>query len=117
VIRAQINSLMAMYPRLDINYGADGLPILAHGFPNGYAFLPRRDVTARPMAQFEYAALMNYWEREGWPNRISWPNAVFRWGRLQLPNGQQARSIWSESNSKSSLRRTSCVEVSHLFCH
>ena len=112
VIRAQINSLMAMYPKLDINYGAHTLSIYAHSFPGGYAFLPRRDNTTRPMAQLEYDALMEYWQREGWPNQSSWPNAIVRWARLQLPNGQWARSIWSESNSKSSLRQTSCVEVS-----
>jgi hypothetical protein len=40
VICAQINSLMAMYPKLDINHGAHGLPSGAHGFPGRYAFLP-----------------------------------------------------------------------------
>jgi hypothetical protein len=114
-LRAQINSLMAMYPKLDVNYGVGGLSIHAHGFPDGFAFLPRRDSTAKPMAQLEYDTLMDYWQREGWPNQTSWPNAIVRWARLQLPNGQRARSIWSESNSKSSLRRTSCVEVCRLF--
>ncbi|KAI0304753.1 hypothetical protein BC826DRAFT_902685 [Russula brevipes] len=99
VIRAQVNSLMAMYPKLDINYGACGLSIYAHGFPDGFSFLPRCDSTARPMARDEYDALMNYWQREGWPDPLSWPNAIVRWARLQLPNGQRARSIWSESNA------------------
>ena len=40
VIHAQINSLMAMYPKLDINYAAHTLLIYAHSFPGGYAFLP-----------------------------------------------------------------------------
>ena len=57
VLRAQINSLMAMYPELDINYGAHGLSIHARAFPDGYAFLPRRDRIARPMVQPEYDAL------------------------------------------------------------
>jgi hypothetical protein len=114
VLRAQINSLMAMYPKLDINHSARRLSIHAHGFPDGYAFLPRRDQIARPMLQPEYDALMEYWQHEGWPNQSLWPNAIVRWARFQLPNGQRARSIWSESTSKSSLRRTSCVEVSHL---
>jgi Transposase family tnp2 len=117
VIRAQINSVMAMYPKLDINYGADDMPIRAHCFPDKYAFLPRRDNVATPMAQLEYNALMEYWRRKGWPNGASWPNAIVRWARLQLPNGQRARSVWSESTNKSSLRRTSCVEVSHLLLH
>jgi hypothetical protein len=114
VIRAQINSLMSMYPKLDINHDKHGMSIHAHSFPDKYAFLPRRDSTARPMALLEYNALMGYWQHEGWPNRSSWPNAIVRWARLQLPNGQRARSVWSESSCKSSLRRTSCVEVSCL---
>jgi hypothetical protein len=40
MIHAQINSLMAMYPKLDINFGAHSLSIHAHGFPDGYTFLP-----------------------------------------------------------------------------
>jgi hypothetical protein len=69
------------------------------------------------MAQLEYDALMEYWEHEGWPNQSSWPNAIIHWVWLQLPNRQCAQSIWSESNSKSLLYQTSCVEVSHLFFH
>lgn len=117
VLRAQLNSVMAMYPKLDINHGTPSLSNHAHVFPDRYAFLPRCDSIARPMVQIEYDTLMEYWQREGWPNQQSWPNAIIRWARLQLPNGQRARSLWSESNSKSSLRRTSCVEVSHLVFH
>jgi hypothetical protein len=40
VLRAQINSVMAMYPKLDINYGAHSLSTHAHYFPDKYAFLP-----------------------------------------------------------------------------
>jgi hypothetical protein len=117
VMHAQINLLMAMYPKLDINYGAPGLSLCAHGFPDKYAFLPQCDRSGKPMAQPKYDALMEYWQHEGWPNQSSWPNAIICWVQLQLPNELRARSIWSESNSKSSLRRTSCVEVSHLFFH
>ena len=99
VICAQINSLMAMYPKLDINYGTCNLPIHAHGFPDGYAFLPQRhDSTPKPMAQLEYNALVEYWEQEGWSNQSYWPNTIVCWAQLQLPNGQQAHSIWSKSN-------------------
>jgi hypothetical protein len=112
VLRAQINSVMAMYPKLEINHGVQRLSIYAHAFPNGYAFLPRRDSTARAMADIEYNALMVYWQRAGWPNRLSWPNRIVRWARLALPNGQRARSIWCESSNRSAIRRTSCVEVS-----
>ncbi|KAF8226798.1 hypothetical protein L208DRAFT_1498218 [Tricholoma matsutake] len=113
VLHAQINSVMAMHPKLDVNYGASTLSIYVCAFPDGYAFLPRCDTTTRPMVQLEHDALMDYWEREGWPNQGSWPNMIVCWARLQLPNGQRARSIWSDSNSKASLRRTSCVEIEY----
>jgi hypothetical protein len=47
--------------------------------------------------------------------RDSWPNAVCRWAKLRLPNGQKARSIWFESTITTSVRRASCVEVSIAF--
>jgi hypothetical protein len=41
VICAQINSLTAMYPKLDINNSVHGLSMIyAHAFPDQYAFLP-----------------------------------------------------------------------------
>jgi hypothetical protein len=106
-----------MYPKLDINHGMQRLPIYAHAFPNSYAFLPRHDNTARAMADLEYNALMIYWQQAGWPNRLSWPNRIVRWGCLALPNGQWARSIWCESSNRSAIRRTSCVEVSLIFVY
>ncbi|KAF8228660.1 hypothetical protein L208DRAFT_1290253 [Tricholoma matsutake] len=102
-----------MHPKLDVNYGASTLSIYACAFPDGYAFLLRCDTTTRPMVQLEHDALMDYWERKGWPNQGLWPNMIVRWAQLQLPNGQRARSIWSDSNSKASLRRTSCVEIEY----
>lgn len=87
VIRAQINSLKAMYPKLDMNYGAHGMSTIhrfSHGFPDNYAFLPRRDGTTKPMAQYEYNTLMGYRQHEGWPNRSSWPNAIICWAQLQI---------------------------------
>jgi hypothetical protein len=110
VIHAQINSLMAMYPKLDINNNIRGLPNRAHGFPDNYAFLPRCDSAVRPMAQLEYNVLMEYWQHE------AWPNVIVCWAQLQLPNGQRARSVWSESSVRSSLRQMSCVEVSPFPC-
>lgn len=92
-----------------------GLSIYAHAFPDQYAFLPQCYTTARPMVPPEYNTLMEYWRHEGWPNQTSWPNMVICWARLQLPNGQRAQSIWSESSSKNPLRQTSCIEVNHLL--
>ena len=112
LLRAQINSLMVMYPKLEINQGVQRLSVYAHAFPDGYAFLPWCDNTARAMADLEYGALMIYWQQAGWPNWLSWPNSIVCWGCLVLPNGQRAQSIWCESSNRSAVCRTSCVEVS-----
>jgi hypothetical protein len=85
-----MNSLMAMHPKLEINHSAQRLSIYSHALLDGYAFLPRRDSTAKAMADLKYNALMAYWQQAGWPNRLSWPNRIVRWGRLVLPNGQRA---------------------------
>ena len=115
VLRAQINSVMAMYPELEVNHGVQRLSIYAHAFLDGYAFLPRCDNTARAMADLEYSALMVYWQKAEWPNRLSWPNRIVRWGCLALPNGQRAQSIWCELSNRSAVRWTSCVEVSCII--
>ena len=57
VLHAQINSVMAMHPKLDVNYGASTLSIYACAFPDGYAFLLRCDTITRPMVQLEHGLL------------------------------------------------------------
>jgi hypothetical protein len=116
VLRAQLNSIKALYPDLPIgSVDPNKLPGNARCFSNGYALLPRREETRKPLTRSQYNALMVYWEQQNWPNRNTWHNAIARWARLQLPNGQRARSVWYESGAKASLRKTSCVEVFSLF--
>ena len=64
-----------------------------------------------PIGDNELAALMVYWMAQQWPNRELWHNKVRRWAKLQLPNGQMARSVWYESSMSMKIRCTSCVEV------
>lgn len=110
LIRAQLNTLQAKYPELKSS--KDTIPPLSRDFGDGYILLPAADTASRKISHDQYLVLMDYWRSQGWPNASEWPNAISRWARLQLPNGQQARSIWGESHSTGSVRKSSCVEVS-----
>ena len=118
VIRAQVNSLCARFPRIKFEVGStSGTSHSYHAreFEDGYAFLPRCEEFPSPLASDELAALKMYWTGQSWPNSNEWPNAVCRWAKLRLPNGQKARSVWHESSAKKDLRCTSCVEVGFFF--
>lgn len=116
ILRAQVNSVQARYPnvRIDIRGSSDeSLPanyLVFEGSP-GYMFLPRREEHPRTLKDDEAEALRSYWHEKGWPGLDNWNDSVCRWAKLQLPNGQKARSVWFEEGSAASLRRTSCVEV------
>ena len=120
ILRAQINSLQARFPDIELEF-PDPTPSTlsgnAHTFDgyDGYVLLPRREVHPTPLGEDELEALTSYWRLQGWPMRDSWQNAVCRWAKLQLPNGQKARSVWFESSVTTSVRRASCVEVSNSF--
>jgi hypothetical protein len=116
IICAQVNALQAHYPQIKIEVNArstTSLPSNARTFESapGYGLIPRCEEYPTPLLDDELAALMVYWQHKGWPNQASWPNAVCRWAKLALPNGQRARSVWFESASTLKPRQTSCVEV------
>ena len=122
VLRAQTNSLQARFPGIQLEFGDTGTPPLsddAHQFDGyeGYAFHPRCEEYPSPMREDERDAILLYWRSQGWPNADMWTQAVCRWAKLQLPNGQIARSVWHETNVTSKLRRASCVEVSDSIVH
>jgi hypothetical protein len=123
VLRAQTNSLQARFPDIRLVFGDNDVPPLptrARTFEGyaGYAFLPRYEEYPSPLSQIgERDALMLYWHVQGWPNADTWPHAVCRWAKLQLPNGQKVRSVWSETSSTTKLRRSSCAEVSNTSIH
>jgi hypothetical protein len=117
VLRTQINSLQARFPGIRLDMYADKTAVLPNGAYEfegyvGYAFLPRYEDYPSPLGGDEREALRVYWHTQNWPNADAWPPAVCRWAKLQLPNGQKARSIWYEKNVPTKLRRSSCVEVS-----
>ena len=101
-----------MFPQLKL--GDDDsirLPPGAKDLGEGYALLRAYQTTAKPVMEAEANVILRYWEDKGWPNLDSWPRAVKRWSRLQLPNGQKAQCCWYESRSTQALRKTTCVKV------
>ena len=120
ILRAQVNSLKARFPGVKIELEPQGMSALTNrkrvfDSAPGYMFIPRREEDPSPLSDDELHALMIYWEEQGWPNKEQWPNLVCRWAKVQLPNGQTARSVWFESRASMKLRRTSCVEVLFPF--
>lgn len=83
-------------------------------FENGFIFLPRCEEVPLPLSEDELITFKTYWQTQSWPNMEAWANAVCRWAKLQLPNGQKAHSVWYESRVNTKLRRASCIEVSIL---
>ena len=121
VLRAQTNSLQARFPDIQLEFGDSNtshLSIRARKFDGyeGYAFLPRCEEYPSPLEDDERDALKVYWHAQGWPNTDTWPNTVCHWAKLQLPNGQKARSVWQEKSMATKRRRSSCVEVSLQIC-
>ena len=114
VLRAQLNSILAMFPDLSLDDEVT-FPRGANDLGQGYALLRMCQNTAKPVTDAEADAILQYWEGKGWPNLDAWPRAVKRWSRLQLPNGQKARSRWYESHSTRALRKTTCVKVYNLL--
>jgi hypothetical protein len=112
ILRAQLNSILAMFPRLKLQKDSMGsFPRGAKDLGQGYALLRMCQKTAKPVDDAEAHAILRYWEEHGWPNLDDWPCDVKRWARLRLPNGQTARSKWYESQSSRGLRKTTCVKV------
>jgi len=89
ILRAQMNSIRCMMPHLDLG---DGNKIPEGGIDVGgnYIMLRACQEVAMDVSEVEAAAILNFWEDRGWPNRDRWIRAVKRWGRLCLPNKQIA---------------------------
>ncbi|KAL1740912.1 hypothetical protein HDZ31DRAFT_46513, partial [Schizophyllum fasciatum] len=93
--RCQINAIKALLP--DIEPAQPSFPRRAHILHEGkYALLPRRDRLARPVTRAEALALQRFLEAQGDRTPVGDALKVRRWARLQLPNGQTARSRWKE---------------------
>ncbi|KJA18806.1 hypothetical protein HYPSUDRAFT_144447 [Hypholoma sublateritium FD-334 SS-4] len=100
LLRCQVNALTAMIP--DLGPPAPSLPRGAVDLGQGYILLRARDRYDRSMRPPEASALLHYLARRAGAERYSvgnssWCPKITRWARLQLPNGQVARSRWKES--------------------
>jgi hypothetical protein len=101
--RSQINALSSMCPELDSH--APPLPKYAYDCGNNFALLRPRDRYRVLMKNAQLAVIQEEFD----VSRIS------RWGRLMLPNGQIARSIFSEQGRKNT-RNSRNVKVSEYNC-
>ena len=84
--QAQANALKALCPELD-KTAAPFLPQLSHDLGQGLVLLRPRD---RHMKNIQGAQQIAVQDAVG-------TSSLRKWGRLRLPNGQVARSVYSES--------------------
>ena len=83
--RSQVNALKSIYPELDPKAGFH-LPKSAVDVGNGYIVLRPRDRNPAQIPEQVADILL----------RAVNLSKTRRWGRVRLPNGQVARSLWSE---------------------
>lgn len=108
VRRAQINALKSIYSEFD-NDPTRKLPRYSSNLGGGYIFLRPRDRIAQHFYRQELDAI----------GLVSDHETRQRWGRLQLPNGQIARSLYSESKRTAENKRNSrnvkvCLMIQRL---
>ena len=101
LLRSQVNALKNIYPQLDPT-ATSHLPKFAKDLGKGYVLLRPRDRNVTTITESAGEILLA---------RIH-TSRIRRWGRLHLPNGQVARSLWCESNrARSKIRVTRNVKV------
>lgn len=89
---ANINALVAMWPEIDQEAHNPAGSIDLGG---GYILLRPRDVGPYTLSLIEQTALDSY--RATLPDSDApVERSVYQWGRLQISNGQLARSYWKE---------------------
>ncbi|KAH9048851.1 hypothetical protein EDB84DRAFT_1261692, partial [Lactarius hengduanensis] len=110
VLRAQINSLQARFPEIKFEVGQDTVTSLSNGAREFEGYIGN---FPRLLKMMTAEALKAYWHAQNWPNADAWPDAVCRWGKLQLPNGQKARSVWQEANVLTKPRRSRLIQVNY----
>ena len=99
------------------------LPRGAVDLGQGYALLRAQD-RLRPMLKGEAGALLTYLKINNISaitsgcNESDWCPNVARWARLQLPNGQIARSKWKEGLKPfDKVRISRNIKVIHIVTH
>ena len=89
--RCQVNTLKAMMPDLEVE--KPKIPRGAQDIGKGYVLLRAKDKRWYNFSEYELAAL----RRANTSYVVGNYLAIYRWARLQLPNGQVSRSLWKES--------------------
>ncbi|KJA13285.1 hypothetical protein HYPSUDRAFT_151755 [Hypholoma sublateritium FD-334 SS-4] len=92
--KAKINALKSICPELD-NDLTPHTPWHAHDMGNGHVLLRPREETAHEFSDKEHDAI----------RAVCNVDKCQKWGRLQLPNGQVARSLYSENRRLSENKR------------
>ncbi|KAI0372483.1 hypothetical protein BV20DRAFT_939965 [Pilatotrama ljubarskyi] len=93
--RCQANALKAIFPELANEDTA--LPQTCEDLGGGYVLLRARDRNPWTITNArERDSIFSYLASIGTPLPEEWVPQVFRWARLQLPNGQIARTAWKE---------------------
>ena len=105
VRRGQINALKSICPELDSDL-TQCLPQFSHDLGNGYILMRPREKMAQGFSDAEANAIKEVCEKEKHQ----------KWGHLQLPNGQIARSLYSENRRMAENTRNSRnVKVFYYF--
>ena len=99
---AEINALVAIWPELDI---AKREPHGSINIGHGYLLLGPKDEKPYGPSDAEQIALTNFYSGLQNPGSLP-PKSIYRWGRLQIPTEQVARSHWKEVLRSSRTART-----------
>ena len=89
---AEINAVVAMYPEIEFQTAE---PRGSLNLGQGYILLGPKDTKPYSLSPDEQATLSTFFANLPNPDYIQ-RRSVYRWGRLQLPTGQVARSHWKE---------------------
>jgi len=99
---AEINAIIAMWPDLE-RQKKD--PHGSIDIGNGYLLLGPKDTKPYVLSSTEQHALDAFYSSLPNPESVP-PRSVYRWGRLQIPKEQTARSHWKEVDRSSRTART-----------
>jgi hypothetical protein len=112
VRRCQVNALKVMIPTLDPP--TDTLPRCSVDLGHGYVLLTKRERTPHHLLACEAMALISYLAAHGNNVTIDQCPRIIRWARLQIPNGQVARSSWKENAMTRMPRMARNIKVSNI---
>jgi len=99
---AEINAVVAMWPEIESNRGE------LRGSLNlgqGYILLTPKDMKVYQLSPTEKAALDTFYSNLPTPENPQ-RRSIYRWGRLDIPTEQTARSSWKEVDRTSTAART-----------